>query len=222
MRCCGQVELDDPGGHPVQEVRGRGWPQDRAVVAGDELRPSAPARGRRGRWSARRAAARRTGSAAPRASAARAAWPPESVPSGRSGSTSRPTCPATWGNRSSRSAAPSASHRSRAAAYRWSAPGGLGGEGVGGVLQGLVGGRDAGTPAREGPSSDSCGSGVVSGSQPMVASDGASRMVPASTGSSPTTVRIRLDLPDPFGPTRAVTSPSARTRSRPRTRVRAP
>ncbi len=46
-------------------------------------------------------------------------------------------------------------------------------------------------------------------------------MLPDSTGSSPTTVRIRVDLPDPLAPTTAVTLPSASTRSRPRNRVRA-
>ena len=35
-------------------------------------------------------------------------------------------------------------------------------------------------------------------------------------------VRIRLDLPDPFAPTSAVTPPEERTRSSPWTRVRAP
>ena len=45
---------------------------------------------------------------------------------------------------------------------------------------------------------------------------------PVSTGRSPTSIRISVDLPDPLGPTRAVTSPSARVRSRPETRMRAP
>src|SRR6186713_3172858 len=34
--------------------------------------------------------------------------------------------------------------------------------------------------------------------------------------------RIKVDLPEPLGPTTAVTSPSARVRSRPVKRVRAP
>src|SRR4051794_1615664 len=71
-------------------------------------------------------------------------------------------------------------------------------------------------------SSVSDGSGTTCGSQPTVAWRGARLIVPDSIGSLPTMVRISVDLPDPFGPTTAVTSPSASVRSRPEKRVRAP
>ena len=56
----GQVELDDRGGDAVEEGAVVAGDQDRAGVPGHEVGHQGAGRGRRGCWSARRAAARRT------------------------------------------------------------------------------------------------------------------------------------------------------------------
>src|SRR6059058_5271084 len=56
----------------------------------------------------------------------------------------------------------------------------------------------------------------------MLADAGVRETVPCSAGSNPARVRSSVDLPDPFAPTRPITSPGATTRSSPENSTRSP
>ncbi len=183
-------------------------------------RRSSPSRSRSLVGSSRRKTSYRESSS--EASPARAAWPPESAVMGRSRPTVSPSSAATCSARSSRSAPPRASQRSRASEYASSAPGAPATRAS--VASSMVLWASA-TPVRRARNSATVSPSRRSGScgrWPTVAVGGESRSSPSSGRSSPASRRSREDLPAPLTPTRPITSPGATTRSSPAKSVRSP
>ncbi len=137
---------------------------------------------------------------------ARAAWPPERAVMGWSRPTARPRVAATSSARSSRSAPPRSSQRSRLSEYASSAPG------VSSTSAWVASSRArwaAATPVRRARKSRTVSPSRRSGSCgrcPTVAVGGESRSSPCSGVSSPASRRSSVDLPAPLTPTRPITS----------------
>jgi len=155
------------------------------------------------------------------ASAARAAWPPDSEVISACPPASRPRSASIEGMRSSRSGAPLAIQRSNATAYASSAPGSPDPRAAAVASIAAVASaapvRRARYPATVSPGTRSCSCG----SQPRKASDGVV-MVPARGVARPASSRSRVVLPAPLAPTIPTTSPGATVRSSDSNRARWP
>ena len=218
----GEVELDHPGHRPGEELAVVADDDDAGARARRRTARAGRARRGRGRWSARRAAGRRSGTAA-----ARPARP--GPPARRRGRSSRRR-----GRRRAppRRPPPRRARRGRRRRGRASAPARR---------------RTRRRRRRRRPSSSSVAASIAAWAAvtpvrraerrehglprpPLVLlrqvaegrRGGLTTTLPASAGRSPDSVRSSVDLPAPLTPTRPTTSPGATTRSRPEKSTRAP